>query len=302
MKAKTALANRIVRLETAVAELVAAYEQDKDDEAGYRTDEVEARRFLTEGNLLKSCNRLIMPAIYHWHHAVQDVLSGMAETGTQEMVSYLWVKYLDGVCRHNGFHAGTVHSNGDELGIGGFLAAYLLGQEVILSGAATMYLACEHDDNLENFLGWGLSLEAAGSQWDLLYFLRAFGHDISHLVRDENYIEEGIGDFAELLQSNPDRIREVLYELCEAHVYACSKKNEEETQWGLFPVKLLAYMKLAGLAPADYADLHPLLALPTCQLDFTRQYELTDPLILDLRSLAEKLLLNGLFPVEVPRT
>lgn len=303
MKASTATVNRISRIQGAIEkwlELQKTYgEVDK-----IRAAEKWAGQAISERNPFKARIELNMGwTIHHHHKALSALLSGRTDEGIHTLTAVVWNRYLNALWRHNGFHNGSFETYSDCLGIGYFLTAYLFNQQPIVEGAVQLYLAREDGDDLDDFLSGDLDNrdELVGSKWDLLYFLKALDHDISPLVHDEDYIQEALGDYAEFISPDKSRIREVLYELCDAHIYACSTKNREVTTWGLFPVKLLAYMKMAGLSMADYADVHPLLALPTCQLDFSRNYELTNPLIRDLRSLVEEQYPNGLMPVEVGR-
>lgn len=303
MKATAASVNRIARIQSAIEKWIELGDVHG-RAARISAAETLVRQAVLERNLSQAQIELDMGWSANYHHkALSALLSGRTDEGVHQWVAVVWSEYLNALWRHNGFHAGPFEAYSDCLGIGYFLTAYLLNQQPIVEGAAKIYLSCEDGDDLDSFLSGHLDNrdELVGSKWDLLYFLKALGHDISPLVHDEAYIQEAMGDYAEFINPDKSRIREVLYELCDAHVYACSTKNRENTMWGLFPVKILAYMKLAGLSVTDYADVHPLLALPTCQLDFSRQYELTDPLIRDLRSLVDELYLNGLMPVEVER-
>lgn len=240
-------------------------------------------------------------SVYRHHRALSALQAGRVDDGVHELISVVWSEYLKGLWRHNGFHTGAFEDYSDCLGIGYFLTAYLLNQQPIVEGAAKIYLSCEDGDELDSFLSGHLDNrdELVGSKWDLLCFLKAFGHDVAHLIHDEGDMVEAMGDYAAFLDPDKDMIGGVLYGLCEAHVYACSTKNRENTQWGLFPVRILAYMKLSGLRMADYADVHPLLSMPTCQMDFSRQLELDNPLVRELRSLVEEIYDNGLMPMDV---
>lgn len=304
MKAPTATVNRIARIQNAIEHWI-----ELGNKHGrpleIRVAESAARQSILERKPFQAQIEMSWGWSAHHHHkALSAILSGRQDDGVHNFISVIWFEYLESLWVHNGFHAGTVESYSDTLGIGYFLTAYLFNQKTIVEGATEIYLACEDGDDLDSFLSHHLDNrdELVGSKWDLLYFLKALGHDISHLVHDESYIQEALSDYAEFINPDKSRFCEVLYELCDAHVYACSTKNREVTTWGLFPVKLLAYMKIAGLSMADYADVHPLLALPTCQLDFSRNYELTHPLIRDLRNLFEEQYPTGLMPVAVDRS
>lgn len=299
MKSKSATVSRINRIRDALDVQLRNSELRKGTISDMDLASEAARKYISDGDVRMTKVKLGSPWYSHRQRkALAAWLSGQVDAGVQDMVAAVWTAYLDSLYCWNGFRAGAVHQRFEQLGIGRLLAAYVLGQQPVLGGVARMYLACEDSDDLDFFLSENIHNidDIAGSKWDLLYLLKSLGYDIGHLIHDEAYLAEGLGDYAEFIRPDKGRISEVLYQLCDAHVYACSTKNKEDTLWGLFPVRILAHMKLAGLVVADYADVHPLLALPTCQVDFNRKYELTDPLIVDYRDLVVKFFPGGLVP------
>lgn len=257
--------------------------------------------YLNDGDLNKA---MVLRQTPYFH--VQEILRSVDRDhgfSLNPTVSWIWRMYML-----------QLHASSDEVGMPvsvermdsefsavDLFAAYILGQEGMLSGMARIYSAFEELDSLHAFASAKDGRCAEWASLDIYLLLNKTGIPVpecmSEYSMDAEYLDENLDAYGRLLFASGEEVKSLLSDLCEEHVMACSRKNREDVFWGLFPVRLLAYMKMAGLDPRKYSDAHPLLALPTCQIDLWGKYELQDEVVIRIRDAASLSLKNGLMPL-----
>lgn len=219
-------------------------------------------------------NRLI-------HRGNLAVLDGQTEQGVGCWVSGLWKKYVPWVWYWNGYAMPPhqIENFGPDFGILHLMQAYLLSQHEIVKGAALIY---SFQDGLENYEDWMTQdyFNSTYNNMDVFYLLGKLGMaaewmpTLSEIERD---IDTHFGDYALLLTAQGSELEEAIHSLCEEHLYEHSKKGREDTVWGLFPLRICTFLRLAGHDITTFSTAHELMSIQSSWLALDKPSKLEDP-------------------------
>ncbi|MFZ5531630.1 MAG: hypothetical protein ACOY4U_11360 [Pseudomonadota bacterium] len=210
-----------------------------------------------------------------------EVLDGRVEKGVGFWTSGLWIEYLDWVWCWNRFvmPPHLQHTFSPRFGILHLMQAFLLRQHDIFKGAALIY---SFQDGLENFEDWMTQdyFNNTYNNMDVFYLLGKLGMAAEWMptVQEiEKDLDGHFGEYALLLTAQGSDLREAVHSLCEEHLYEHSKKGREDTVWGLFPLRICTFLKLAGHDVATFSAVHELMSIQASWLGLDKPIQLEDP-------------------------